>query len=979
MMGKGDTSNNQRDSLSDLRAKAARKSERANRRSSRRARRSTPHASSVSSFSTGWTTQRRLRIDAQLFRKGGDVALAGVIFLAPLVLGGRHPIGRFVYISLVALLTACWVGERFCKGSDGWKSSGVEWLLIAGAAVLAIQSMRLPADLLAKISPNQKTLLPSWNDEIAARLSLETWSHISLTPHATWLALGVYLAHAALFVVLVQRFQNVETIPRVMRWIAISVTGMATLALLQFASGTDRFVWIFDHPSRPANVEVTGAFANSNHFTHFLALGIGPLIWWLSGYKSRRMVVSGPTGNRFGGKDSVHEWWNTAIIFALTIVGLAGLFAKSRGGIVVMFLATLVAVILLMRLKLLSQRSWLALGGAGILVLAGLTFYGYHDVSNELATLASGEINQIDDSGARQKIWAANWELIRRFPILGTGVGSHAEVYPRFFPHRSSVEFTHAESGYIQVVTETGIVGGTLLLIGLLSCLRWTVGAVRQQDRQLAGCAAAMAAGLSVSAIHSLFDFPWYLTSCMSIAVIMAAGMCCLFQYHVAETREKTALPFSTSSKSNSTSPTISWPIGGLIWLVLLVGFGLVHLGPALGAPHWDRYLKLSLNSQRSFHHQLLKSNDRQQRAEKMAAHLHENTRLMAEHLQNCLKHHPTHPRAHARMAAACLQLFSDAQKNSQNAMGLDQIRDAAVASKFPSRQKLNEWLDVAIGDPRRLLDKAFYHCQHGHRITPVDGRGYVYLSRLAFLEGANENDINDLLTAAEHVRPNDSFVLYQKGRIAAMRGDVESTMIFWSQSFSMSRMYRDEIINGLAAHIPAPLFVNTFQPDSEGLDQLYSFYRRRKMMTHANIVGPLVVQSILDEAEKESGVPASKLWHRCRSIYRFLGHPDKALHCARHAAMIAPNWFEARLTLADEFMAQEYYAEAIEQYHWCQKRKPFDPQIRQRLNIAHTLVAKQRFQKTERVSSVPNSSSDGSVTTDPLIARPPASIGIQR
>ena len=182
------------------------------------------------------------------------------------------------------------------------------------------------------------------------------------------------------------------------------------------------------------------------------------------------------------------------------------------------------------------------------------------------------------------------------------------------------------------------------------------------------------------------------------------------------------------------------------------------------------------------------------------------------------------------------------------NAMSLDQIRDAVVASNFEDTEKLNAWLDVAIGEPRKLIDKALYHCIQGHKTTPVDGRGYVYLSRLAFLQGVQESGVQELLSAAEFVRPNDAFVLFQKGREAALRSDIESTLVFWGQSFAMSRTYRDEIINGLAPYIPAPLFIDNFKPDTEGLTQLFSFYRRKKMMVHASITGPLVVQNIIND-----------------------------------------------------------------------------------------------------------------------------------
>ena len=85
----------------------------------------------------------------------------------------------------------------------------------------------------------------------------------------------------------------------------------------------------------------------------------------------------------------------------------------------------------------------------------------------------------LDELRSRQHIWAANLKAANKFPWVGTGVGSHSEIYRVFYEQSTRLEYSHAESGYLQLLTETGLVGLGLFLMGVYYCLRWSLRAVR--------------------------------------------------------------------------------------------------------------------------------------------------------------------------------------------------------------------------------------------------------------------------------------------------------------------------------------------------------------------------------------------------------------------------------------------------------------------------------------------------------------------
>jgi O-antigen ligase len=102
------------------------------------------------------------------------------------------------------------------------------------------------------------------------------------------------------------------------------------------------------------------------------------------------------------------------------------------------------------------------------------------------------------------RVWSDALPIARDFPVMGTGLGTFASVYP--FYKTQDAASTTAMSSLLQWWVESGYVGLGLLAIGLVWCLVRLPGAVRRvgtADRALAFGLIGAAAGFTVfSAIH---------------------------------------------------------------------------------------------------------------------------------------------------------------------------------------------------------------------------------------------------------------------------------------------------------------------------------------------------------------------------------------------------------------------------------------------------------------------------------------------
>jgi hypothetical protein len=207
-----------------------------------------------------------------------DAGLCGVIFIAPYFFGGRHDLGRLVFVSIVAVTAVAWCLRQAMLPAARWPRTTAHGLLLLAAALITLQIVPLPADWLAKISPRTAELLPLWTASADATTQLGTWQTISLAPHETTKALAMLLSYGLLFVVVSGRISDHTDIRRVLTWIGIASAAMALFGLAQYATSGGKFFWFYDHPYRSTAQALTGPFINRNHFASCLVMGLGPLI-----------------------------------------------------------------------------------------------------------------------------------------------------------------------------------------------------------------------------------------------------------------------------------------------------------------------------------------------------------------------------------------------------------------------------------------------------------------------------------------------------------------------------------------------------------------------------------------------------------------------------------------------------------------------------------------------------------------------------
>jgi tetratricopeptide (TPR) repeat protein len=545
----------------------------------------------------------------------------------------------------------------------------------------------------------------------------------------------------------------------------------------------------------------------------------------------------------------------------------------------------------------------------------------------------------MDVNEGRRKIWEANLASIQAGLMTGSGAGSHRAIYPVYLAKPLPIEYTHAENGYLQIATETGIGGIALVVAGIVLCGAWCFEClVRSKSANEQLYFGAVAAGLLASAVHSLVDFVWYIPACMSVVVILAA--CALRLSQFVQPAEQAAACTPQLGRSR-------WFELAAAGVLTCVWCTYTLFGPAMASIHWDRYLRASVNKSQVAWQQFTALVDGTETVDASVAE--RLLDVMIRHLEDAAYWDPAYERVQMRLAAKCVARFELLQQRAENAMPLLQLREAALASQFDSPANLRAWLHKAFGDNSRWLYRAYEHAHRAVTTQPLQGEAYLQLASLSFLDGSKRNVASAYANQGLRVRPYDPDVLYDAGNQCHFAGDVESALKYWKRCFAVYGKHQLRIIQTLAGpHVPAAAFLEEFRPDWSTLRSVWTRYHRfgneqdqRILVDYAADVTKRQVR------EKSGGVPPEYILRWQASMYTEVGRSAEALTCLEQAYCINPHMYAIRLSLADALIHAKRYAEAEPHVRWCLARHPEDKTLKASL----IEISKQRLAGLEKIT----------------------------
>ena len=320
---------------------------------------------------------------------------------------------------------------------------------------------------------------------------------ITAVSFLTKIELLKFSALMLLFFLFVQAFQTLDDWHAFVWFLLILGFSVSMLGILQHFTFNGKLYWFRE--LRYGGIPF-GPYVNRNHFAGLVELiipmGVSVLLL------------------RAEDRDRI------SLMMVLTLIPIGALFlSASRGGMAAFFLEVGLVVILgVLRGHGRNQ----SVAGAVLLLLAGgfVVWLGAGRALDRFEAYQKLEVNE----ARRAEMLKDTWRVFIDHPLVGTGLGTLEDVFPRYETIYDGTTVNHAHNDYVEALAETGLIGGVIgacFLVFLFSgAWRRIVDARSPLDLALhIGALSACCAML----VHSLVDFNLHIPSNAFLFLIQCA------------------------------------------------------------------------------------------------------------------------------------------------------------------------------------------------------------------------------------------------------------------------------------------------------------------------------------------------------------------------------------------------------------------------------------------------------------------------
>ena len=883
------------------------------------------------------------------------------VILMPLGMGGRHPLGQ-LFLSAAAMAAAgAWLFHCYHKNDAGWQLSVLDLLFTAGIAIAVIQVIPLSAALIKSISPHLSTLLPCWTD---GPWTLGQWSTLSLTPSETSVGIRIFVTQIILVGCIFQTIQSNQDIERILLVVAVATGLMAALGVVQYLTSNGNYLWFYEFAFNDTRSIVKGTFSNRNHYASFLAIGAGSLVWWtlkpeqtkrdsrttsqVSSQGSRRRHRSSQT-QRSAGIQPEHRL--ALGLVALGVTTFAVLLSLSRGGTMSLAAVGLVTTGMLLKTGRITPKVAGGLLGVFLLIGTALTIHGMDRVGTRLDTIWTelGSIfSDTEDASlaGRREVWQAAVETITDFPVLGTGIGSHAAVTKAYMPPTDKRIFTHAENSYLNLGVETGLIGLGLaivsLLIGFACCaIVFLKGTTPEQI-----IAIALTGGLTAGTVHAATDFIWYVPACSTLMMLLGACAVRLASSHI----HAISLPRLTLDRVSATIASVSA-------VAVLVFVGHRQLQAAKAQIFFEDSIEQSrtlekLSRQTTGQAALFAAKTKIKMADSPAESTNEHeivTELEAriDSLEKTVALQLDHTQAWTDLAFCKLEHFGLTRRIAGETIGLTEIRQAVEQTQFESADARTTWIQKITGENFQDLTQSMNAALRAVTVNPCAGNAWCVLAATSFLNTQDSGLPQACINQALRVRPHEGQVLFEAANQAELSGKTNRAMQLRQQCFAECPSERGRVLNVLLPMISAVSVCELLQPDVTGLRAIDGLWSRSSSKEDMKPVKELRLAKVYEAVQRVKGTTQSNLLYEAAIIERTLGNTDNAATTITAALVANPNNFQMRLVHIDLALAAGDTTTAKKEIDWCLLRRPDSQKLQGRIQQLKQLRIKQASMPT--------------------------------
>jgi O-antigen ligase len=233
--------------------------------------------------------------------------------------------------------------------------------------------------------------------------------------------------------------------------------------------------------------------------------------------------------------------WTLACLIALSGIGLAA--TESRGGLIAAAVCTMATLVV-------ARRKAPAIAGIVLVVaVAGAFFAATPSALNRVTDFSGG-------GTGRTELWGIAWRIWKEHPATGIGLDNFRQESFRYVRKQQNLQYVrliaerpdHVHNTYLEVLTETGIVGLGLMLAVMLGCLQAAWMAIKRFDAMGDEAMGGAARAVFVACLGILIA-SFFLSNSADLRMWTLLGLCpALLAVAVRRSNERPDVPLPASA-----------------------------------------------------------------------------------------------------------------------------------------------------------------------------------------------------------------------------------------------------------------------------------------------------------------------------------------------------------------------------------------------------------------------------------------------
>ncbi len=319
-------------------------------------------------------------------------------------------------------------------------------------AYICFQLMPLPPEIVRVLSPGSYVF---YRDTVWVAEPGQ-WVSLAINKKAALSEFFRIASYAGIYILTVQLLAQGKYLRRTVTVIIFFGAALAFFAIIQHLMPNNRIYWIRELTRGGI---IFGPYVNRNHYAGLMGM-IFPMVMSLFLYYRPRGEHASFRHRLVG--IFTHPQSNLSMLlgFSAVLTATSIFLSLSRGGIASLVMSLVFLGVLINRRSGQSRRS-LLFASTIIVILYAVGWFGWGPIFERFQNIRNtqGEIYEL-----RLDIWKDSLNIIRAFPLTGTGFGSYINIYPSYRTITTEGIADHAHNDYIELFTNGGVVSVLLLL-----------------------------------------------------------------------------------------------------------------------------------------------------------------------------------------------------------------------------------------------------------------------------------------------------------------------------------------------------------------------------------------------------------------------------------------------------------------------------------------------------------------------------------